>query len=197
MLYNILNAEESPTQELSLEHSGSCLRDGTRQIIRTIDSLQLTAVQSLATPANWEKGDRCMVLPNISPEDATAKFPQVRLSVQPARRLVAKTDEFIMYVLCSCRSLRGLPSTANRVIEEAVVSPWVTKLDAFKVDTGTYRRHLMLFMSILLKYSRDTILSSDWHRPMYPTPLVVIYHYIRVLYPRRRLLFPLCGIIGY
>ncbi len=47
------------------------------QIIRTIDSLQLTATRSLATPANWEKGGSCMVLPTVSAEDAAEKFPEV------------------------------------------------------------------------------------------------------------------------
>lgn len=47
------------------------------QIIRTIDSLQLTATRSLATPANWEKGGSCMVLPSVSAEDAAEKFPEV------------------------------------------------------------------------------------------------------------------------
>lgn len=48
-----------------------------RQIIRTIDSLQLTATRSLATPANWVKGGKCMILPSVSAEDAADKFPEV------------------------------------------------------------------------------------------------------------------------
>lgn len=47
------------------------------QIIRTIDSLQLTATRSLATPANWVPGGTCMVLPSVSPEAAADKFPEV------------------------------------------------------------------------------------------------------------------------
>ncbi|CAM9703556.1 unnamed protein product, partial [Laminaria digitata] len=47
------------------------------QIIRTIDSLQLTATQSLATPANWVKGGKCMILPSVGPEAAADKFPEV------------------------------------------------------------------------------------------------------------------------
>lgn len=48
------------------------------QIIRTIDSLQLTATRSLATPANWQKGGSAMVLPTVSAEDAAEKFPEVK-----------------------------------------------------------------------------------------------------------------------
>lgn len=48
------------------------------KIIRTIDSLQLTATRSLATPANWQKGGSCMVLPSVSAEDAAEKFPEVK-----------------------------------------------------------------------------------------------------------------------
>jgi len=44
------------------------------EIIRVVDSLQLTANHKVATPANWQKGGSCMVVPNISNEDATKRF---------------------------------------------------------------------------------------------------------------------------
>lgn len=46
------------------------------EIIRVIDSLQLTAQKKVATPVDWKKGDRCMVLPNIPADDARKMFPE-------------------------------------------------------------------------------------------------------------------------
>lgn len=45
----------------------------TVQILRVIDSLQLTANHSVATPVNWNHGDKVMVVPTLSDEQATAK----------------------------------------------------------------------------------------------------------------------------
>lgn len=46
------------------------------EILRVIDSLQLTAKHSVATPANWKDGDDCIIVPAVSDEDAKAKFPK-------------------------------------------------------------------------------------------------------------------------
>eukprot|EP01026_Neomeris_dumetosa_P039066 TRINITY_DN31_c3_g1_i5.p1 TRINITY_DN31_c3_g1~~TRINITY_DN31_c3_g1_i5.p1 ORF type:complete len:228 (+),score=35.75 TRINITY_DN31_c3_g1_i5:110-793(+) len=46
------------------------------EVLRVIDSLQLTANYSVATPVNWKDGDKCMVVPSLSDEDAKAKFPK-------------------------------------------------------------------------------------------------------------------------
>jgi alkyl hydroperoxide reductase subunit AhpC len=46
------------------------------EILRVIDSLQLTANYSVATPANWEEGQDVVIAPNISDDDATVKFPK-------------------------------------------------------------------------------------------------------------------------
>jgi alkyl hydroperoxide reductase subunit AhpC len=45
------------------------------EILRVIDSLQLTANYSVATPVNWKDGDDCIIVPSLSDEDAKAKFP--------------------------------------------------------------------------------------------------------------------------
>ena len=45
----------------------------TVQILRVIDSLQLTANHSVATPVNWKHGDKVMVVPTLSDEQANAK----------------------------------------------------------------------------------------------------------------------------
>ncbi|CAM9569206.1 unnamed protein product [Ectocarpus fasciculatus] len=44
------------------------------EIIRVLDSLQLTMNKKLATPVNWEPGQKCVVLPSVSNEDANAQY---------------------------------------------------------------------------------------------------------------------------
>ncbi len=44
------------------------------EILRTIDSLQLTANYSVATPANWQNGDDCIIVNSISDDDIPSKF---------------------------------------------------------------------------------------------------------------------------
>ncbi len=46
------------------------------EILRVIDSLQLTAEYSVATPANWKQGEDVVVIPAIKTEDIPAKFPK-------------------------------------------------------------------------------------------------------------------------
>ncbi|XP_038630560.1 LOW QUALITY PROTEIN: peroxiredoxin-6-like [Scyliorhinus canicula] len=46
------------------------------EILRVIDSLQLTACKKVATPVDWKAGGVCMVLPNIFEEDAKKLFPK-------------------------------------------------------------------------------------------------------------------------
>lgn len=56
------------------------------EVLRVIDSLQLTANRSLATPANWEAGDRCVISPSVSNEQAEEIFPGFE-TVKPYLRL--------------------------------------------------------------------------------------------------------------
>ena len=46
------------------------------EILRVIDSLQLTANHGLTTPANWQPGEDVIIAPSISDEDARGRFPQ-------------------------------------------------------------------------------------------------------------------------
>ena len=46
------------------------------EILRVIDSLQLTATYQVATPANWKQGEDVVVVPAIKTEDIAAKFPK-------------------------------------------------------------------------------------------------------------------------
>ena len=45
------------------------------EILRLLDSCQLTAKEKVATPANWKQGDDVIILPAVSDEDAKAKYP--------------------------------------------------------------------------------------------------------------------------
>ncbi len=46
------------------------------EILRLVDSVQLTAKEQVATPANWEQGDDVIILPAVSDEAARARYPQ-------------------------------------------------------------------------------------------------------------------------
>ena len=46
------------------------------EILRLVDSVQLTAKEQVATPANWEHGDDVIILPAVSDEAARARYPQ-------------------------------------------------------------------------------------------------------------------------
>ena len=63
------------------------------EILRVIDSLQLTANYSVATPANWEDGDDCIVVPALSDEEATEKFPQGFTAVKPYLRVTPQPNK--------------------------------------------------------------------------------------------------------
>jgi alkyl hydroperoxide reductase subunit AhpC len=56
------------------------------EVLRVIDSLQLTAGYSVATPADWKAGEDVIVVPAVSTEDAIKKFPKGVKVVKPYLR---------------------------------------------------------------------------------------------------------------
>jgi alkyl hydroperoxide reductase subunit AhpC len=56
------------------------------EVLRVIDSLQLTAKHSVATPADWKEGEDVIVVPAVSTEDAIKKFPKGVNVVKPYLR---------------------------------------------------------------------------------------------------------------
>ncbi len=58
------------------------------EILRVIDSLQLTATKSVSTPADWKPGDKVVIMASVSDEAAKEKFPQGWTTVKPYLRLV-------------------------------------------------------------------------------------------------------------
>ncbi len=63
------------------------------EILRVIDSLQLTAKHSVATPANWKNGDDVIIVPAVSDEDAKRKFPKGFKAVKPYLRVTPQPDK--------------------------------------------------------------------------------------------------------
>ncbi len=62
------------------------------EILRVVDSLQLTANYQVATPADWKRGDDCVVVPAIKTEDIPAKFPKGFKEVKPYLRMTPQPD---------------------------------------------------------------------------------------------------------
>jgi len=60
------------------------------EILRVIDSLQLTSKHQVATPVNWKHGEDVVIVPSVSDEDAKAKFPAGWKTVKPYLRVVAQ-----------------------------------------------------------------------------------------------------------
>ena len=55
------------------------------EVLRALDSLQMTAKHKVATPVNWVKGGECMVLPSIKDSETGALFPKgVRVAEVPS-----------------------------------------------------------------------------------------------------------------
>jgi len=71
--------------KLTLTYPASTGRN-FNEILRVIDSLQLTADYSVATPADWNHGEDVIVVPAISTEDIPAKFPKGHKVIKPYLR---------------------------------------------------------------------------------------------------------------
>lgn len=62
------------------------------EILRVIDSLQLTANYSVATPVNWKHGEDVIIVPSLSNEDAKEKFPAGWQTVKPYLRVTPQPN---------------------------------------------------------------------------------------------------------
>ena len=63
-----------------------------RELLRVIDSLQLTATYKVSTPADWQHGDDVIVLPSIPDEEAAALFPRGWFSSKPYLRITPQPN---------------------------------------------------------------------------------------------------------
>lgn len=63
-----------------------------KEILRVIDSLQLTADHSVATPVNWKDGEDVIIVPTLSDEDAKPKFPKGWKTLKPYLRVTPQPN---------------------------------------------------------------------------------------------------------
>ena len=63
------------------------------ELLRVIDSLQLTSKYSVATPVNWQDGDDCIIVPSISDEEAKTKFPAGWRADKPYLRVTPQPNK--------------------------------------------------------------------------------------------------------
>ena len=73
--------------KLTLTYPASTGRN-FEEILRVIDSLQLTAGHSVATPADWKRGEDVIIVPSLSDEQAREKFPGGWKTLKPYLRVV-------------------------------------------------------------------------------------------------------------
>ncbi len=107
-LYNMLPAEEEGTSEGRTAATNATVRSvfivgpdkkiklmltypmttgrNFDEILRVIDSMQLTAKHKVATPVNWEDGEDVIIVPSVSNEDAKTMFPDGWKTVKPYLR---------------------------------------------------------------------------------------------------------------
>lgn len=63
------------------------------EVLRVIDSLQLTAKYSVATPADWKDGDDVVVMNSIKTEDIPARFPKGHQEIKPYLRMTPQPNK--------------------------------------------------------------------------------------------------------
>jgi alkyl hydroperoxide reductase subunit AhpC len=78
--------------KLTLTYPASTGRN-FEELLRVIDSLQLTANYSVATPANWKNGDDVVIMTAIKDEDIAAKFPKGHTRIKPYLRMTPQPNK--------------------------------------------------------------------------------------------------------
>ncbi|MEE3185588.1 MAG: peroxiredoxin [Gemmatimonadota bacterium] len=62
------------------------------EVLRVLDSIQLTADHKVATPANWNQGEDVIIVPSVSNEEAEEKYPAGWSSPKPYLRIVSQPE---------------------------------------------------------------------------------------------------------
>jgi len=78
--------------KLTLTYPASTGRN-FEELLRVIDSLQLTANYSVATPANWKSGEDVIIVPAVKDEDIAAKFPKGHTRIKPYLRITPQPNK--------------------------------------------------------------------------------------------------------
>jgi alkyl hydroperoxide reductase subunit AhpC len=60
------------------------------EILRVLDSMQLTAAHKVATPANWQDCEDVIIVPAVSDAEAKEKYPQGWKTLKPYLRIVSQ-----------------------------------------------------------------------------------------------------------
>ena len=109
-LYNMLPSDESGTSEDRTAINNSTVRSvfivgpdkrvkliltypmttgrNFDEILRVLDSMQLTSTHKVATPANWKNGNDVIIVPSVSDEEAKERFPDGWKTLKPYLRIV-------------------------------------------------------------------------------------------------------------
>lgn len=77
--------------KLTLTYPASTGRN-FEELLRVIDSLQLTANYSVATPANWKSGEDVVIVPSIADSDIPSKFPKGHTRIKPYLRMTPQPN---------------------------------------------------------------------------------------------------------
>ena len=75
--------------KLTLTYPASTGRN-FQELLRVIDSLQLTATHAVATPADWKQGEDVIIVPAVTDEDAKQRFPKGFTAKKPYLRVTAQ-----------------------------------------------------------------------------------------------------------
>jgi len=78
--------------KLTLTYPASTGRN-FEEIVRVLDSLQLTANHSVATPVNWKDGEDVIVVPSLSDAQAREKFPKGFKTIKPYLRITPQPNK--------------------------------------------------------------------------------------------------------
>jgi alkyl hydroperoxide reductase subunit AhpC len=78
--------------KLTLTYPASTGRN-VDEILRVLDSLQLTADYKVATPVNWKDGDDVVITPAVSDEEAKEKFPKGFKALKPYLRVTPQPNK--------------------------------------------------------------------------------------------------------
>src|SRR6202167_3503912 len=89
-LYDMLPADAGNTSEGRTAATNATVRTGRNfdEVLRVLDSIQLTAKHKVATPVNWKHGDDVIILPAVTEEEAKQKYPDGWKSPKPYLRIV-------------------------------------------------------------------------------------------------------------
>jgi alkyl hydroperoxide reductase subunit AhpC len=78
--------------KLTLTYPASTGRN-VDEILRVLDSLQLTADYKVATPVDWKDGDDVVIIPAVSDEEAKERFPKGFKALKPYLRLTPQPNK--------------------------------------------------------------------------------------------------------